>query len=175
MRLSIFVCSLLLILFLCFSVQGYYTIIPDKKFMVDDTIYCFNHTLNVTSVGKVGSWFVVDTLKMKAMMGNDSGLVVCINAFNESFVDFCFHANKTGQVFFNCSTVGFSKVYLGGNISVFVDIPVEVMGVSSVNYKNATEKALENISTPFNTILTLLPIIIIMMTMVIILSVITRF
>lgn len=133
MRLTATLVVLLAFFFICSVAQGYYTVTPDKTFFVGHTTYCFNQTINVTTIGKDGFWFIVDDLRMMALTVNDTSLLVRINRFNSSLVNFTYCANKSCEIFFNCSGLVFTKVYLGGNETLQVSLPVNA---SSVPYRN---------------------------------------
>lgn len=122
MRLTLLL-FLVSLLFLCGVASGYYTVTPDKTFFVGDTTYCFNQTMNLTKLGKNGSWFIADDLQMMAFTMNNTGLLVRIDKMNGTMMEFMYHANKTCEVFFNCSGVAFTKMYLGGNETVQVALP----------------------------------------------------
>lgn len=158
MRLTTILIALFSFFFICSVAQGYYTATPDKTFFVGHTTYCFNQMVNVTTIGKDGFWFIVDDLHMMALTVNDTSLLVRINRFNSSSLNFTYSANKSCEIFFNCSGLVFTKVYLGGNETLQVSLPVNA---SSVPYRN--DPVGDLIGTPDNSVtselMMLLPLI----------------
>jgi len=129
MRLSLAL-ILLSFLFICSVAQAYYTITPDKTFFVGDTTYCFNQTTNVTSIGKDGQWFIVDSLHMMATADNTS-ILIRINSLDSTMVNFTYSANRSCAILFNCSGTTFTKEYLGGNETIQVVFPIVSLPISS--------------------------------------------
>lgn len=159
MRLSLLIIFLFLILF-CSLAQGTYTITPDKTFFVGDTIYRFANTTNVTTIGKEGLWFVVDNLHMMAVADNTS-VLICINSFNDARVNFTYTANRSCTIFFNCSGNAFTKELFEYQVEMLeVDYKIQASDVDIDTNKSIGDIFTDDGNSAVSTLLTIMPLII---------------
>lgn len=149
MRITKTIIILFSLLFICGIVSAYYTITPDKTFIINDTTYSFIHTTNVTTLGKNGNWFIVDNLYMQTTNSGNHSVKITINSLDISSVDFTYSANGTCTIVFNCSGNFFSKVYLGGEETIKVILPI-ISSDTNTNTDTIINNTLINITDGFD-------------------------